>query len=566
MNGWITKATILLALVAAAGACGPAGPSRTRPAAEAEPARVAKRITASIMGEPVSFINRVNPTQISIPGVSVLEQLVNASLSELNAEKRLQPLLAEGVPSVERGTWQVFSDGRMETTWRIRPGARWHDGAPVTGEDFVFTAAVDQDREMPIAPRPAGYGWVDRVEAPDARTVKVTWSRPYIDADAMFSPGFSSPYPKHLLEETFVGDKARLLALPYWRQEFVGTGPFAVREVVSGSSILLQAYEQYALGRAKIDEVEVRFILDLNALMTNVVAGAVELTLGRGFTVDQAVQLRDQWRDGTMRYEVQSWIAIHPQFISPSPPIVGDVQFRRALMHATDRQELVDSLQQGLGAVAHMYLAPSQGEYNEVEGSAVRYEYDPRRAAQLMEGLGYTKGVDGIYRDPAGERLGIELRSNAEKITDNAIVPVADFWRRLGVAAEPVPLAPQRTSDREYLATFPAFRMMRQPNEPADVDRLHSSVTPLPENRYVGRNYARYINPELDASIDRYLSTIPWNARMQALRAVVRHVSENLSLMGLFYDLGFSFFSNRLVDVGARESQVWDVHRWDLRS
>jgi ABC-type transport system substrate-binding protein len=136
----------------------------------------AKRITASIMGEPASFINRVNPTQISIPGVSVLEQLVNASLSELNADKRLQPLLAEGVPSVEHGTWQVFPDGRMETTWTMRPGARWHDGTPLTGEDFVFTAAVDQDREMPIAPRPAGYGWVDRVEAPDAQTVKVQMS------------------------------------------------------------------------------------------------------------------------------------------------------------------------------------------------------------------------------------------------------------------------------------------------------------------------------------------------------------------------------------------------------
>ena len=58
-------------------------------------------------------------------------------------------LIAETVPSVENGLWRLFPDGKMETTWKIREGAKWHDGAPITTEDLLFTAKLDQDRNMP---------------------------------------------------------------------------------------------------------------------------------------------------------------------------------------------------------------------------------------------------------------------------------------------------------------------------------------------------------------------------------------------------------------------------------
>src|SRR5205807_6546177 len=105
--------------------------------------------------------------------------------------------------------------------------------------------------------------------------------------------------------------------------------------------------------------------------------------------------------------------------------IVTDLQFRRALMYGTDRQELVDSIQGGLSSIAHLYLPPSEPEYAEVQDSAIRYEYDPRRAAQLIEGLGYSRGSDGIYRSAGGDRLAVELRSNGEPVTEKSIVPVA---------------------------------------------------------------------------------------------------------------------------------------------
>jgi len=507
----------------------------------------------------------MNGTQITIPGIGDLEMLVNASLTELNGESRMQPQLAEAVPSLDNGLWQLLPDGRMQTTWKIKQGAQWHDGTPFTSADVVFASTVDQDKEVPVL-KPVGYGWVEKVEAPDARTVLVTWNRPYVDADTMFSNAFTSPMPRHLLEETFSSDKQRFMTLPFWSQDFVGSGPFVVRQFVPGNSIILQANDHYVLGRPKIDEIQLRFVLDPNTLVTNILAGDTDLTIGRGFTTEQAMELKDRWQQGRVVTFLKSWVAIHPQFINPNPAVIGELPFRQALYHATNRQELVDTLERGGTQVANVYVSPAVPEYNEVQDSVIVYPYDPRKAAELIEGLGYAKGTDGAYRSPSGERISLEIRSNGERITENAIVPVANSWSNIGLPTEPMLVPPQRIIDREYVATFPTFRMMRQPDRGTQLSRIHSSLTPLQTNNFVGSNYARYMNPEFDSLIDTYLSTIPWQERMVVFRQAMRHISEHLNLMGLFYDPDFAAASNRIKNLGVNDTEIWDVHLWDLSS
>ena len=157
------------------------------------------------------------------------------------------------------------------------------------------------------------------------------------------------------------------------------------------------------------------------------------------------------------------------------------------------------------------------------------------------------------------------MRSNGEPVTEKSIVPMSDMWTRLGVATEPMLVPPQRITDREYVATFPSFRLMRQGNEAYMLNRQQTSGIPLPENRFVGTNYARYSNPEFDALIDRFLSAIPHTERIDSLRGIMRHISENLNLMGVFYDLGFVCLSNRLQNITMAETRVWDAQNWDVK-
>src|SRR5213593_2874868 len=99
---------------------------------------------------------------------------------------------------------------------------------------------------------------IEVVDAADDRTLTIRWKQPYIDADSLFSSGRALPLPKHLLEKTFTEDKAGFTQTPYWNEGFISTGPFRVARWDAGSGVLLQAFDQFALGRPKVDEIEVR--------------------------------------------------------------------------------------------------------------------------------------------------------------------------------------------------------------------------------------------------------------------------------------------------------------------
>jgi ABC-type transport system substrate-binding protein len=93
----------------------------------------------------------------------------------------------------------------------------------------------------------------------------------------------------------------------------------------------------------------------------------VDLTVGLGLAADSVVEIRDRWREGRFSFEFsdQRWFRLDPQFIDPNPTVITDLRFRRALLHAIDRQEMADSLQMGLSPVAHTFMAP-KGERIEV--------------------------------------------------------------------------------------------------------------------------------------------------------------------------------------------------------
>jgi peptide/nickel transport system substrate-binding protein len=558
-------AVIAMVLVGCAAPGGSSRPSSNAIAPASQPA-APKRIVAAIMADP-AVIHRA----LIFPGHSGqagdLADLVSAGLTIQDSKGVRQPLLAENVPSVEAGTWRVQPDGKMETTWRIRPNARWHDGAPVTAADMVFTATVGQDRDLPEF-RAGGYDFVEAVDAPDAATVTVRWKAPYIWADRMFASGsdaFAIPIPRHTLEQPYRESKETFRQLPAWSAEFIGAGPFKVREFMPGTGVQLDAFADFVLGRPKIDAIEARFITDPNTLTANLLANAVDTTLGSSLALEQSVDVRDQWRDGHIELTYSSWIVLYPQFMNPNTAVIGDVRFRRALLHAIDRQAMADTIQAGLVPVAHSYVSPNEPEYKETEAQVVRYEYDPRRAGQLLEEIGFARASDGGWQDGQGRRLSMEVRTTSSPaIHTKTFFPMIDYWTRLGIPIDPVVIPVQRLTDLEYRTTHPTFEVVRYPNGAANIWRLHSNQTPLPENKFTGHNRSRYVNAEWDGQIDRYLATIPWRERMQVFGQIVHELSDQLYNMGLFYDTKTVLVANRLTGVTA-DSTPWNAHLWDVQ-
>lgn len=570
MQSWRRRAVFFLALVLLVAGCeAPSAPSLSS-GSGTDQTTTRKRIIAAILGDPTTLSAKLNSSGPgNVPGVDALEDLVSAGFANTDDAGNLRPQLAEAIPTVENGLWKLLPEGRMETTWKIKPTAAWHDGVPFTSADVLFSADVGRSKEVALE-YDAAYDSIEAVEGPDPLTVIVRWRRPFIYANTMFSRASSRipPLPRHALERAFNEDKATFTDDPHWNTEWVGTGPFKLREWVRGSHLIVEASERYVLGKPTVDEIEVRFIQDPRTLAANILAGAVELTMGRGISLEQAVQIRDQWRDGKMDTRLRNWVLIYPQLLNPTPSVIGEVAFRRAALHAIDRQELADTFVAGLASVGHGYLSPEEPEYQDVVSSFVRYEYDARRATELIEGLGFRKGSDGGFRDSNGEKLSVELRTTGgDDLSEKAITSVADYWQRVGITVDAVVVPPQRARDREYRATFPSFDLRSGPTNAANLGRFSSTDAAVPENRFVGNNVPRYVNAEFDALVARYFVTIPRQERTEVLRQLVNHVSDRVVMMGLFYTVEPTLIANRVRNVTARtsgSSQAWNAERWDV--
>jgi ABC-type transport system substrate-binding protein len=169
-----------------------------------------------------------------------------------------------------------------------------------------------------------------------------------------------------------------------------------------------------------------------------------------------------------------------------------------------------------------------------------------------------------MFRDGAGGPLGVEIRTTrGQELQSKLTTSTADYWQRIGVATAMVFVPPEQADGREYRATMPGFDMKTQPADDGFLSRVYSNKTPLPENNFVGNNYSRYVNAEWDAIIDRYFATIPRRQRTAVVAEAVRHQTENLNLMGLFWDGSVTLISNRLANV-AGSSATWNANLWNL--
>ncbi len=564
-----TSTGVLLAVISALMiACSPA--ASTGPTSSGLPTQATKKkLTASIFSDPAGFHQQLTNRVVgSVSGLAELNQLMHSGLTYRDDRDVLRPRLAEAVPSVENGLWKIAADGKMETTWRLRPNLRWHDGQPFTASDLAFSIRFNKDKEIGIQ-NLAFMDLIEGAQALDPVTIVVRWSQPFIEADNLFSPDIVLVIPEHIMAKTYADDKASVLNAPFWREEYVGAGPYRLQQWSPGSYVILDANDAYVEGRPKIDQIEVRFITAIAAVSANLLAGATNIHLGRGYGVEQLLDLKNTSQNLNIAVGtglLSDAIPMFPQFVNTDPPIVLNPAFRRALLEAIDRQEMTDTINYGLGPVAHTWLQPDRAEYPGVESKIAKYNFDPRHAAQVIESLGFAKGSDGIFRDEGGQKLHINLRTTDQRlIQPRSAFSVADYWKRLGLDIEVTNVPNQLIPDREYRTQFPAFELVAGGVGPASnqVQNWLGRMSPTPETRFVGGNRSRYRNAELDSFIEKYVVTVPISERLSALGDVIRHQSEHLTIMTLFYEGSVVLLGDKKLK-GVTSNRVWNVQDWDL--
>src|SRR5438132_1040158 len=96
------------------------------------PSRVSfsSQLSAGCRGEPPNIAAKSIVTYSGSLGQ--VRRVFNAQLDYLDERETAVPYLAEAIPALDTDTWRVFADGRMETTYHLRPNLSWHDGRALT--------------------------------------------------------------------------------------------------------------------------------------------------------------------------------------------------------------------------------------------------------------------------------------------------------------------------------------------------------------------------------------------------------------------------------------------------
>src|SRR4030095_17037018 len=143
-----------------------------------------------------------------------------------------------------------------------------------------------------VGPSPELQTLMEEVTAPDAETLIIRWRAPYPDADRA---GFL-PFPRHLLEGPLAQAEPQAFgSLSYWTTGYVGAGPYRVAQWSPGAFVQGVAFEQYALGKPKIERIELTFGADQAVNVVRLLADSVDVALDGSIQYEQALTLKREW-------------------------------------------------------------------------------------------------------------------------------------------------------------------------------------------------------------------------------------------------------------------------------
>lgn len=560
---WAAIAAVLITLVVGCG--GPSTSTQSSAAAPDQQPRAKKILTIAMTRE--TDVLRGYPDQGGTRrGAGIELDIGHNQLVVKNDEGDFVAQLAAEQISVERGTWRVNQDGSMDTTWKLRPNVLWHDGAPFTSADLLFTFEVSKDPALPNRYSRALEA-MESAAAPDPQTFIVHWSSIYVPANEAPALG---PLPRHLTEATFVADKERFLHTPPFTSDFIGLGPYRLVKWEPGSHTEFAPFDRYYMGRPRFDTLFVRYVPDPNAMAATILAGAVDMLLPPSVNVEAAMEIKRRWEgtDNVVRADLTEDVRIlrvqqQPAFARPRSGF-PNVLVRQALYHALDRPALADVMTFGQAPAVDSWFPPYHPFRAEVESSIPRYPYDVSRAQQLLAQAGWTRGSDGVLMNQAsGERFESEIWASSQIGSEKEVTLIGDQWKAVGAATSVYVIPSARSRDREHIAQFPSA-ITGEPNW-AEVYQqyLHSRELATAANNWSGRNSSGYTNPRYDALVDRAVLAINPRERLPIEREALQVGMGEVGTMPLYWGIQPLVMLGGIKGPARALTAGWNLWDWD---
>lgn len=497
--------------------------------------------------------------------------LTNSPLVLLDPKGVASPFLASELPSRERGTWVVEPDGTMRTTWKIRSNARWHDGQRLRPQDFVFALTVYLDPAMPIADR-VPEQFMERIDPVDDNTLVIHWRRPYPWANELVARRLE-PLPEHIMGSVYAqGNPDTFVTHSFWSSpDYIGNGPYRLVQWDPGTQLIYRAFDDFFLGRPKVDEVIFRIIPDTNTFVANLLGGEVDASVGSSFGALAASTLKERWsqtREGEVlgtpvRFR-HTQIQFNPEYLIQ--PALLDLRVRRAIVHGIDREALAQVVSAGTSGATEIFLTPNDPLYQDAQKVIAKYPHDPQRSLGLLREAGWTKTGDRLV-NVSGEPFTLDIRTTQGTSNETEASIMAADLSQLGMQVSQTVVPASRVRDSEYRIKFPGLNTTALSiHNPGTLRRAVSAECPNPSRRYSGGNRGCWTNSEFDRLYLIANTSLDAGDRGAAVVQALKIMTEDVGLFGLSYVTENIAVRRGLTGPGPRwPGQVgttWNIHQW----
>jgi peptide/nickel transport system substrate-binding protein len=447
--------------------------------------------------------NDVGPTVQAVVIYNILNPLLHVNhLTELE--------------NVLLDSYEVAEDG-LTYTFNLKQGVQFHDGSELTAEDVKYTFEYYSQPGNAIANEFLGMAGVD---VPDKYTAVVNMNE--INAAFLAQAGEVPIVPAAYHDR--VGEEG-------FRTDPIGTGAFRLREWRPAEFTEIEAFGDHFRGRPGVDAIRLEVVPEPSVRYIALQTGDAHSSVWP-LLVEDSLSM-----EGDPNFRVVRTLAESIKFfpLNNDRPQFSDRRVRQALLHALDRERIIEDLWNGAARVAHSNLSPKNAFYH--NENVPRYAFDPERARSLLDEAGWVAGAGGVRA-----KDGTPLSFTCTTITgDQARRPIAELaqqlFRDVGVDMR--------------LAEAPVASIlegMRNGNlECSLFNWTHGSV-PEPDPSATlrsdgGDNFNRYSNPEMDRLIDEGLNTVDPDRRQQIYYRIQELFAEDVPGLYLQFDEWINVFS-----------------------
>jgi len=421
-------------------------------------------------------------------------------------------------------SYEVSAD-KLQYTFKLAD-AKWHDGQPFTSADVKFTIDTAKNGATGTV-FAARLGAIASVETPDAKTAVLKLSAP--NAGLLATLTQLMMLPQHALKDIPSGSLAKH---EWWSKSPIGTGPYKFSRYVTDQYVELAANADYRGGKPVTDRI-------INRYFANTAAAVAALRSGEiSFSYVEADDIATfQGNDGFKVIEGNSYVVNYLGF-NQEVPLWKDVRVRQAVMHAINRDAIVQSLYKGAAEIANCgyvadHLLPSGLD---------AYAYDPEKAKQLLAEAGWDQ-INGSKPIPLLTYYNTPLASNV-------LAAVQAMLAQVGIN-----VVPRAVDTPTYNATiyaqnpdwtqFPLVYAGLQNGPDPSAINIGLNEKQIPP---AGANFLRIRMPEVTGAFDAALNETDDSKRAERYQAVCKAMNANLPWATMWVAKRYGVASSKLKD------------------